>query len=514
VFSNSLWFFLLLSASFAEPLPRVLILGDSVYTQPASEAAKMLRGRVEIVYASPGEARNTTMALASLDVLLGEGKWDLIHFNFGLGDLVYRAPGMKSFRVFPRESGGVRTTSPEQYEKNLRELVKRLKATGAKVIWASTTPIRSTPKGIFKMGSEVEYNAIAAKAMAEHDVTINDMYVHVKSLIDMKRPDRADPFSFEKKPLDPPVVRSILEELNLTRAVKGPVKVFVMVGGWAHIGGGIVLDPGKPKPGGPRGTLDDLVLNEKTAAAHRHLLDEDGNWTTRPDVWIQFDRRGPKSGTLGIGYGGDRKRGIGPELALGHVFGDHFDEQVCIVKTALGTPSVAKDLRPPSSGQAGKTYTLLLSQIKESMAKLADKFPDYTDETGYETAGLILNLGEQDTDAATYAEYLPKLITDLRKDLKTPNLPVVIVGTGQGGSDNTAFPEILKAQQAVATLPQFAGTVIYTESRDFWPPENARAAYRNPSVDRWYDNAESFYKIGKAAGEGMLKLLSLPKPVR
>jgi len=211
---------LLPASTFGEDkLPRVLILGDSLYQEPARSAANELKlnGSVELVYAtvSPGEARNTETALKYLDALLGEGEWDLIHFNFGLGDLIYRAPGLKSFRAMAKESGGVRTTGPAQYEKNLRELVQRLKATGARLVWASTTPIRSSPHGIFDLGSEKQYNAIAAKIMAEHNIPINDMYAHVTGMINMDRPTAFDPFSFDKKPLHPPIVRRILQELNL-----------------------------------------------------------------------------------------------------------------------------------------------------------------------------------------------------------------------------------------------------------------------------------------------------------
>ena len=207
------------TAAAEERLPRVLILGDSIYQPPASETAKALKGKADIVYAAmqPGEVRNTTVALKDLDRLLGEGKWDLIHFNFGLGDLVYRAPGMKSFRTFPKHAGGIRATSAKQYEKNLHELVKRLKATGAKLVWASTTPIRHSATGVFEKGSEIEYNAVAAKVMAEHRVPINDMYAHVLKLIDMNKPagHGADPFFFDRKPIHQPIVDHVMRELSL-----------------------------------------------------------------------------------------------------------------------------------------------------------------------------------------------------------------------------------------------------------------------------------------------------------
>jgi hypothetical protein len=497
------------------PIPNVLVLGDSIYSQPTNNAAAILRGRVNLQFATlqPGEVRNTHQALRNLDNILGDQSWDLIHFNFGLGDLVYRAPNMKAFRVLPKTAGGIRTTSPALYEKNLRSLVARLKATGSKLIWASTTPIRHSSTGVFDMESEIEYNAIAKKIMLEHGVPINDMYSHVLNLIDMDKPAAhgADPFYFDRKPLYPPIVVNVLRELDLIQPVHGPVQVFIMAGGWSHIGGGIVVDVVKPRPGQNRGTLDHMVLEQKNASDYGHLLDEEGKWKTRSDVWIHFDRRGPKSGALGIGYGGDRKRCIGSELSFGIALGDHIEQQVCIIKTALGTPSLASDLKSPNAGghgqKPGTAYTNLLKQINESLDSLSDKFPDYTNNTGYELAGLVLNVGEQDSDPNLYGEHLKALIADLRAELKTPKLPCIIVGTGRGGHNETEFPQIIQIQQHIASLPEHRGNVAFVETRDFWPAEDARDAYRHPSNERWFDNAESFYLMGKAIGDQMIKML-------
>lgn len=202
-----------------EQLPRVLIIGDRVYQQPANEVKKELKTKVDVVYATlaPDEVRNSETLLQDLDRLLGDGPWDLIHFNVGLGDLVYRAPGMKSFRVLPRQVGGVRCTSVEQYEKNLRQLCDRLLATEARVVWASTTPIRHSSTNVFELGSEVTYNKAAKRVMAEKKIPVNDMYQSVRDLIDMDRPAShgADPFFFDRKPIHSPIVKIILTQLDL-----------------------------------------------------------------------------------------------------------------------------------------------------------------------------------------------------------------------------------------------------------------------------------------------------------
>lgn len=146
--------------------------------------------------------------------------------------------------------------------------------TGAKLVWASTTPIRHSATNVFEKRSEVEYNKIAAKVMSETKVPVNDMYSYALNRIDMDKPGShgVDPFFFDRKPLYPPMVRKFLQELDLVRPIKGPVKVFVMVGGWSYIGGGIVVDLNKPRPGSPKGSLDELVSNEETAAKYRHLF--------------------------------------------------------------------------------------------------------------------------------------------------------------------------------------------------------------------------------------------------
>mgnify|MGYP001227318372 FL=1 len=196
-------------------LPRVLILGDQVYQQPATELRKELKGKAEVNFPGikPGEVWNSTTALELLDRQLGDGRWDLIHFNCGLGDLIHRVPGVRAFRVMPRHAGGIRTTDPRQYEKNLHALVTRLKTTGAKLVWASTTPIRHSSTNVFAKGTEIEYNAIAAKVMAGRGIPTNDMYVFVRSLIDMNKPagHGADPFFFDRKAIHPPL-REILHK--------------------------------------------------------------------------------------------------------------------------------------------------------------------------------------------------------------------------------------------------------------------------------------------------------------
>jgi len=155
-------------------LPRVMLLGDSIsmgYTIPVRE---LLKGKAN-VHRPAANCGETARGLADLDKWLGDGKWDVIHFNWGLHDLKYlNAAGQL---VDPAK--GKQVASPEVYEKNLRELVARLKKTGAKLIWASTTPVPQGASGRVQ-GSEVEYNRIAEKIMRENGVAIDDLHAVVE----------------------------------------------------------------------------------------------------------------------------------------------------------------------------------------------------------------------------------------------------------------------------------------------------------------------------------------------
>lgn len=165
-------------------LPRVLLIGDSIsigYTVPTRES---LAGKVN-VHRPLENCAHTEKGLEKLDEWLGSKKWDVIHFNWGLHDLKY--VDRKGNRVSPK-SGGKQLHSPERYAKNLEKLVLRLKKTGAKLIWATTTPVPEGAEGRVK-GDAAKYNAVAEKIMRKHGVAINDLYgLVMPRLQDVQKP--------------------------------------------------------------------------------------------------------------------------------------------------------------------------------------------------------------------------------------------------------------------------------------------------------------------------------------
>ncbi|MCK5176018.1 MAG: alpha-L-fucosidase [Planctomycetes bacterium] len=157
-------------------LPRVLILGDSISIGYTLQVRELLKGKANIHRAlnEQGIKENcagTTHGLKRIDFWLGEKKWDLIHFNWGLHDLKY--VNEKGQKVDP--SKGRQQAVPDQYRKNLEVLVERLKKTGAKLVFATTIPYVEGCAGR-KVGDELVYNKIAKEIMKKHKVTINDTW--------------------------------------------------------------------------------------------------------------------------------------------------------------------------------------------------------------------------------------------------------------------------------------------------------------------------------------------------
>src|SRR5262245_37799512 len=157
-------------------LPRVLLIGDSISIDYTVPLQKLLHGKAN-VHRIPENGGATRDGLTRNDTWLGQGKWDVIHFNWGLHDIKLDQDGKQQVPL-------------EQYEKNLRALVKRLQATKAKLIWASKTPVPDGPVNPPRKNADVlAYNAVARKIMQENGIRINDLYAFaVPQLGKLQRP--------------------------------------------------------------------------------------------------------------------------------------------------------------------------------------------------------------------------------------------------------------------------------------------------------------------------------------
>ncbi|TCO86152.1 acyl-CoA thioesterase-1 [Chthoniobacter flavus] len=157
-------------------LPRVLLIGDSIsmgYTIPTRD---LLKG-VANVHRIPVNGNSSDVGLKSLTNWLAtdgaDKKWDVIHFNWGLHDL-------KHWKDGKLDPTGPQVNPVEQYEKNLHEIVEQLKKTGAKLIFATTTPVPEGTVGRVAK-DEVAYNEAALRVMKSEGVAVDDLHALAES---------------------------------------------------------------------------------------------------------------------------------------------------------------------------------------------------------------------------------------------------------------------------------------------------------------------------------------------
>ena len=160
-------------------LPRVLLIGDSIsigYTIPVRKA---LEGKAN-VHRIPVNGAYTTYGLANIREWLGDGKWDVIHFNWGIWDT--HMLDSSGALLSDKDEEGIRKgkirTTISQYQSNLNKLIDTMESTGARLIWASSTPVMQ------RIGERLEdigrYNRAAAEVMKSRHVTIDDLHTFTK----------------------------------------------------------------------------------------------------------------------------------------------------------------------------------------------------------------------------------------------------------------------------------------------------------------------------------------------
>ena len=237
-------------------------------------------------------------------------------------------------------------------------------------------------------------------------------------------------------------------------------------------------------------------------------------WSTRSDVWINYLG---KHGDLTVGYGAPRE-GFGPEYNFGHVVGNHYDEQVLLIKASWGGRALARGFLPPSSmlsdgeyakqaaeqnaankawneaepakieaynakvketgkgkprkfkprpivtdaeykDQFGKDYRNMVAEVHGCLADLKNRFPGYKDQE-YEILGFVWFQGWNDQYQDRWLSYeknMANFIRDVRKEFKAPKMKFVIGQMGHDGMkpDKEDSPRDY-IKKAQAAVPEMA----------------------------------------------------------
>lgn len=352
--------------------------------------------------------------------------WDVIHFNFGVWDAMYREAGSKYF-------SGVNTTSVEDFEKNLRMIVARMRKTDATLIWGAVTPVHDgTPDK--PSGDEDAYNRVAAKVMKENGVIINDLNAYSRSLGFPKSDD-----VHSVGTLAPQVTRTILEALAQRKKNTKPLPRVLLIGDSIT------------------GSYQGQVFKDLDGKAK--VFKNPGNGE---DTWNGVKR---------------------------------MDEWLDLKRYLLN----------------GQEYIELADSVHKAMGgELARIYPEHAGR-GAELAGVFWFQGMDDamwdSKAKEYEALLANFIRDIRKEFKSPNLPVVVGALAEAGGKMVPNKQkVFDAQMAVgdsAKHPEFKGTVRSIDTRPMAFPVAECPGGR----DRYNGHAESYLKIGEAMGKAMLEMM-------
>ena len=182
-------------------LPRVLLLGDSIsmsYTVPV----RRLLASAAAVHRAPENCRSTRQSVAALDRYLGDAAWGVIHCNWGIHDITQT------------ETPGVCQVGIDEYARNLKALFDRLAATGAALIWATTTPVQ---EGALKRSNAdvVRYNETAARIVAARGIAVDDLYaLALPDMTSLQPPQNVHFTEYGAAVLAEQVARSIRDALT------------------------------------------------------------------------------------------------------------------------------------------------------------------------------------------------------------------------------------------------------------------------------------------------------------
>jgi len=160
---------LLCLASGSVEIINVLIIGDSISIGYTPFVADALAPAVTVIH-NPGNGGSTVRGRDSIESWIGNREWDVILFNFGLHDLVYK-DSLNKYDVIR----GKQAVSPDDYRKNLEYIVSGLKESTARIIFMTTTMVPENSSGR-KPEDPARYNAVAVEVMERNGIGVLDLY--------------------------------------------------------------------------------------------------------------------------------------------------------------------------------------------------------------------------------------------------------------------------------------------------------------------------------------------------
>jgi lysophospholipase L1-like esterase len=141
-------------------VPRVLLVGDSITRGYYGEVEKRLKGKAVVARLTTSKSLGDPGLLAEVGLVLSQTRFDIVHFNNGLHGWGY---------------------TEQEYARALPGLVEAIRkgAPGAKLVWASTTPVSvaGSPDRLDPKTNRVKArNRAAAEFLGRQGIPVNDLF--------------------------------------------------------------------------------------------------------------------------------------------------------------------------------------------------------------------------------------------------------------------------------------------------------------------------------------------------
>ncbi len=179
--------------------------------------------------------------------------------------------------------------------------------------------------------------------------------------------------------------------------------------------------------------------------------------TPNPKILCSFNAQAIAPLTINCG------NPYGPELVFGQALSKAGYSSTSLIKVAHGGTTLYADWRSPlSGGTVGPLYTELRARIQSLKSAPASVNPSCT-ARACKWQAFVWFQGENDIwsepNSLLYEQNLKNFIADVRKDVGSPTLPVVIVQIGFWARNTANGKNVFAAQEAVVNADKYTRIV-------------------------------------------------------
>ncbi len=141
----------------AHDLPRVVLIGDSITRGYYPIVEQLLKGQAYVARITTSKAIGDPALLDELATFLKQARFDAVHFNIGMHGWAYTEDDYRQH--FPELIAAIRKNAPR-----------------ARLVWASTTPIRADTESGARNDRIVRRNSIARDLAAAEGIPVDDLH--------------------------------------------------------------------------------------------------------------------------------------------------------------------------------------------------------------------------------------------------------------------------------------------------------------------------------------------------